>query len=426
MLGKGQRFAWKEALVEGATSYKSLRVVAICLLAISGCSLSGRQSVWREPTFLAPAPFNAANHPSVSAEAFYAAGVQAESQGSACCVDYYYQAAVASWPCFERELAATNDPSDRSADLYRSSVTKLLITSQQHGRWRPGRGLRVSTQEGEKILPAQFQGFAWRPEDFQLLAPCGDYSEPSLRRLFRNRGLGIPLVAVRHTNCPQPFTNKIQAFSATALLRPNEGNSGSHLEFYDPLRVSDTIAAGREVPLARDLSAPFAFESQGVDRQWITSYLEPGRASDKDGLFMIEPYQPGKIPVVLVHGLLSDPMTWANLTNELRNEPCLNDRYQWWGYHYATGEVFLKSAAVLRSQLAQIRQTYDPERRDPALSQIVLIGHSMGGLVAKLQVTHSGDHLWRSVAKGPFTDLRLPKREKNFSTSSSSSDLPRT
>jgi pimeloyl-ACP methyl ester carboxylesterase len=176
--------------------------------------------------------------------------------------------------------------------------------------------------------------------------------------------------------------------------------------------VGNTCVANRPVALARDITAPLAYASLGNDREWITDFLQPGTNNAKDGLMMIEPYQPGKIPVLMVHGLLSDPSTWADLANELRAHPDLNDRYQWWAFRYASGEPFLRSAGELRRQLVEVRETYDPQRRDPALSQIVVVGHSMGGLIAKLQVTESGDRLWNSTAKIPLASVRTSEQTR--------------
>ena len=66
---------------------------------------------------------------------------------------------------------------------------------------------------------------------------------------------------------------------------------------------------------------------------------------------MIEPYQPGKVPLVFVHGLLSEPLTWADLANELRALPEIVNHYQIWTFLFATIEPFLTSAATLRHQL---------------------------------------------------------------------------
>ncbi len=200
-----------------------------------------------------------------------------------------------------------------------------------------------------------------------------------------------------------------QAFAATVLLRSvSQGPLAPtqfKLDLFDPLRVSSTEVAGRQVPLERDITAPFAYRQSQDDRGYLEGFLQPGASKENLGLFMIEPYQPGKIPVVFVHGLLSDPFTWANIANELRADPELLKRYQIWGFEYATGEAFLSSAAQLRAQLHQVRNELDPGRSDPALSQMVLVGHSMGGLIAKLQIQYSGTELWNAVSNCPFENI---------------------
>ena len=394
----------KHASLNTLLSHRLL-CVAFCLWATGGCSITGSKTVWRQPEFAEPNADNVSNWRLVSAEDSYAVAAHLEDEGRPDCVDRYYQAAVSSWRVLERELTTAGKTSSRATDLHRSAVAKLLITGQRFGRWDPCHGLTISTCSGTTVLPTSFQGFTWGPEEFHYLKPAGDYDSANLSHAYRDSGLGVPLVVVRHVADPQPFTQDKQPFAATALLRPDEEKSGFQLEFYDPLREANLVVAGRQVSLARDLTAPFAFASQGEDRQWLDDFLRPGSTGERDGLFMIEPYQPGKIPVILVHGLLSDKATWADLANEFRAHPDLNDRYQWWGFQYATGDPFLTGAAVLRRQLAQVRRTYDPMRGDPALSQMVLIGHSMGGLVAKLQVTESGDSLWQSVARQPLATV---------------------
>jgi pimeloyl-ACP methyl ester carboxylesterase len=116
---------------------------------------------------------------------------------------------------------------------------------------------------------------------------------------------------------------------------------------------------------------------------------------------MLEPYQPGKIPVVMVHGLLSSPTSWIDLANDLRAAPGFTEHFQLWGFRYATGKPFLESAARMRRDLYRAVATVDPCGEDAALRNLVLVGHSMGGLVCKLQAASSEDRLWYAVANRP-------------------------
>jgi pimeloyl-ACP methyl ester carboxylesterase len=122
---------------------------------------------------------------------------------------------------------------------------------------------------------------------------------------------------------------------------------------------------------------------------------------------MLEPYQPGKIPVLLVHGLLSSPVTWAKLFNDLQAVPDIRRHFQFWGYLYPTGDSYFLTAADLRQRLADLRTELDPEHKDPALDKMVCVGHSMGGLVSKLLTVESGDSFWRVVSARPFESLKM-------------------
>lgn len=368
-----------------------------------GCSLHRNQPDWQPLSYTTPNADAIGNWRLIGAEDHYFHAASLESKECSSCVEEYLKAAGKAWTALEKEHAASGKSSPRTLSLYRSSVAKLLVTAQRFGRWNPNVGLTVCDRSGTTVLPVSLHGFSWSPQQFQCLEPVGDYSTPALSVYYRCAGVGVPLVVSRNSINPQPFTQNEQSFAATAVLRFCSDTESYQLEFYDPLRESSIPLCRGSVPLSRDLSAPIAYESLDGDRQWLRNFLQPGSTGEADGLFMIEPYQPGKIPVVFVHGLLSDPSTWTDLVNELRSHPELTAKYQWWGFQYSTGEPFLTSAAVLRRQLRQIRMIYDPQRQDPAFSQIVLIGHSMGGIVSKLQVTSTGNQLWQSIARQPLT-----------------------
>jgi pimeloyl-ACP methyl ester carboxylesterase len=120
---------------------------------------------------------------------------------------------------------------------------------------------------------------------------------------------------------------------------------------------------------------------------------------------MLHPYRPGSVPVVLVHGTASSPARWADIINELQNDPKLRGRIQFWLFTYNTSNPILLSASDLRQGLQRIRTEIDPGGRDPALDQLVVIGHSQGGLLTRLMVTDSGTRFWDAVTDVPFDKI---------------------
>ncbi len=391
-----------------AKVYRQVAFTAACLLLLAtGCSLD--RQAWRSPACVAPVDLSSQQaligglH---AAESYYAQAFALEQSGQAECVDYYYQAAVAAWPSF---CVGQAGDASREWQLYHSAVTRMLEAAQHHQRWRPGQGLLVAGPAGLTPVPAAYHGFAWKSAEFSEMAPVGEYDVPELKYRFRTSGLGVPLVVVRRGPCIEPFMQREQSFAATAVLRPTNVSRGSApqftLEFYNPVATDSLQTATGCTPLARDLSAMFAYPPRGEDKLWLKDFLLPGSGTTDGGLYMLEPYQPGKIPVVLVHGLLSDSATWVNMVNELRANRDIADRYQFWAFQYSTGTQFFLSAATLRQELRRLRTTYDPHRADPAMSQMVMVGHSMGGLVTKLQVTYSGEHLWNTLASRPPSQI---------------------
>lgn len=382
---------------------------ALCLLLATGCS--SHRNTWRSPAVVAPLDLQSPQALAGGlspAEWNYAQAFALEQSGQAECVDFYYQAAVAAWPTI---AASHGGGASREQDLYHSAVTRMLVAAQHHGRWRPGQGLLVAGRGGLVPVPTAYDGFAWQPAEFSELAPVGKYELAHLKRRYNAPGLGVPLVVVRRGPCIEPFMQVEESFAATAVLRPcsasADGSAGEvfTLELINPL-ASDTIStSGRSTPLARDISAPFAYPPPENNDLWLQDFLLPGSSTEDGGLYMLEPYQPNKIPVVLIHGLLSDPATWLNMVNDLRADRDIADKYQFWAFRYSTGTQFFRSAATLRKELHQLRATYDPQRDHPAHAQMVLVGHSMGGLVAKLQVTFAGDALWSTLANRPPSQI---------------------
>jgi triacylglycerol esterase/lipase EstA (alpha/beta hydrolase family) len=138
-------------------------------------------------------------------------------------------------------------------------------------------------------------------------------------------------------------------------------------------------------------------------RNYWAAFSNPSRFN-ASGLYLLRPYQPGRVPLVLIHGLASDAFTWDQVVATLESDPMIASRYQIWLYQYPTGLSYLRTAADLRRELMSTREILDPQKLDPAIDQTVLVGHSMGGLLAKLQVSYSDDKLWRAISDVPLND----------------------
>ena len=127
--------------------------------------------------------------------------------------------------------------------------------------------------------------------------------------------------------------------------------------------------------------------------------LRAAHYEKKTGLYFLQPYDPDRIPLVFVHGLISTPFDWVKTINGLQADPEIRKRYQFWVFAYPTGNPVLYSALRLREELARVDKVY-PNHKD-----YVLVGHSMGGLLSQAQVTNMTRADWEKTVGGPMMEL---------------------
>lgn len=359
----------------------------------------------------------------VQAEADFAAARLWERRHREECVDLYFRAAMRTWPLLELGATQSACTADYHAALlvYQESLLHLITTGCRFGRLDPRGRLIISEQSGRRTIPIAYYGFAWKPDEFCQVLAADEFSSRDIAHHYHTEGLGVALVMVRHAQCKESFYRSRQPFPVTAVLRParplgrsiesgvtvpETPDAGASLEFYNPCLFDSVRVGCAAVLLNRDLTAPFAYLLEDTPRKYLEGFLDPGETDVKPKLIFMEPYQRGKIPVVCVHGLGSDPMTWIDAINQFRTQSDLYQQYQFWYFRYPTGSDLLESAAALREILWLVREIHDPRHEDLSLERMVLIGHSMGGLVAQLQVTYSHDILWRQAARQPLESVR--------------------
>ncbi len=315
------------------------------------------------------------------------------------------------------------DPQFRGAcDLYNESLQASLRLVNSKGQLKPGTSYEVTTGNQTYEVATVVRG-NWRNEDFERFEFVSEFELDKLAGAGTTYGLGVPLIAIRRTGDPtdprEKYYPKGLSFPVTALLRvvkpsmPGHGATHRHhciLELHDPLVAHDLQLAGRLVPLQTDLSkslAHFLDSDQFREKDQATAgLLNPQKLQESRGIFMLEPFDPARVPVLMVHGLWSSPATWMPMFNDLRSFSELRKNYQFWFYQYPTGQPFWLSATQFREDLAKMRKELDPDHRYPALDQAVLVAHSMGGLVSRLQTVESRDDFWKILSDEPFEKVQ--------------------
>ena len=142
------------------------------------------------------------------------------------------------------------------------------------------------------------------------------------------------------------------------------------------------------------------------------SFLRPDHPRFATGIYLIHPYDPNKVPILFVHGLLSSPLSWQILVNDLCADPKILEHYQPWFFLYPTGQPVLESAAQLREDLQATQRLFDPQGTSIPSHHVVVVAHSMGGLLAHTLVSDPGDTLWNVVATRPLNGLSLSADER--------------
>ena len=325
------------------------------------------------------------------------------------------------------------DPRVRIAlDLYNRSLAEAITTVDRS---------RVSIKEdtrklsfGELKVTINPDDFQWGPFRLVNFVQAAELDVRGLRNRYRRPGIGAPLAAAL-----KPIKDvEIPAFSkvpsslkvpVTAFLRFDNVHEGlkngtltAKLELFTTEKATKVDIDGRTIPLEYELSSALAYTLEGsrvydFELRGLFSgdfSLFKDKARYKDGIFLLTPYQPGLIPVIFVHGTASSPARWAEMLNEIQNDPDLWGRYQFWVFTYNTGNPIAYSAGILTEGLRNIVRELDPEGKDEALRKMVLIGHSQGGLLVKLAAVDSGSAFWDVSVLGPFEELKASEEKKEI------------
>jgi len=270
--------------------------------------------------------------------------------------------------------------------------------------------------------------------------PASRLSFAGLRSIYRRDGLGAELVAVMGAPPPdsaadpqaeasesadaspqaassptqgsRPF-REMPSPNVTALIWFSQGTLeevlGSRnvtLSVYDPYREERIERHGQTVPLAANFSAGYGIwlARSGFSGQSLRTLFGRSRGIDRPLIYMMQPFNPDRRIVLMLHGLASSPEAWVNVANDIQGDEVLRAHFQVWQVYYPTNVPILVNLARIRRAVEQTLAHFDPDGTLPASHGMVLIGHSMGGVLARLLVSSSGDELWQV-----FKDTHVPE-----------------
>ena len=380
----------------------ALAVFAAC--ALESCATYSRVSE-RRPHFI---PF-ASGGPLANATAQIVKATQIDRRDPLIALGEYMNAAETALDQLERS------PNDQAArNTYNFAVGRIIGTIQDAKLDPWTEPLRVPANGGEFVLTHKPDPRPqWNPALYDF-TPADQFDVRGTyvtERTMRN-GIGAPIVAVgREVNkdARETFSMGRIYYGVTAIAR-FEGRR-CVLSFEDPLAVETVRIDGRIYPLAADFTVPLAVALARTNPKKfeLTRMLNPAKYAETARITRLQPYDPNKIVVLVVHGLMDTPATWAPMLNRLRGYEEIRRNYQFWFYSYPSGYPYPYSAAILRHELDAI------EKRFPLRKPMVVIGHSMGGCIARLLITDTGDKLWLELFGKPPEQVPLsPESRKLF------------
>ncbi len=288
----------------------------------------------------------------------------------------------------------------------------------------PGVGaLSVQTPLGNRIVTARYSANGrYRSRYFDKLIPADYVKITGFRKRTRVIGVGAPLVGVRERTKAReaellfqpPRRGVFAPVGCFATFEEHAEESRMHINIFDLDRTSRVRIGNEFAPLAGDFTAPLALSFEGINDLMvgIRAILNVGMSQGLTGIYLTEPFDPHRIPVLLIHGLSSSPLVWRNLATHTMKNPVLRKNFQFWYAFYSSGMPVSQSAALIRDRIAILRHSGDPHARLRASRNMVVVGYSMGGIIARIFVTDIGDRFWAVFTEKPFDEIDFEPEDR--------------
>jgi pimeloyl-ACP methyl ester carboxylesterase len=299
-------------------------------------------------------------------------------------------------------LLGAGTPPTPAVNTYNAACGELtvLLRNSEGGRlWNHPLTLTANNQAYHlRLEPAS--NAVWAPNYFTTFELEGQVKQRLIRKENIQEGVGGALVGVRVVNPPDNFAPP-KGITAPVTATLDFHATDATLALRRPTKQPTASVEGKVRPLAADFSAPISYYQPPANLMLvgIMAALRSAHYEKKTGLYFLQPYDPDRIPLVFVHGLISTPFDWVQTINGLLADPEIRKHYQFWVFAYPTGNPVLYSALRLREELTKVDKLY-PNHKD-----YVVVAHSMGGLLTQAQITNMSRADWEKTLGEPAMQL---------------------
>lgn len=257
-----------------------------------------------------------------------------------------------------------------------------------------GRSFTLEISEGANVED---------PTEYNSIEAASAIGLEGLTNRHRREGIGVGLVACRKRRDSDGLEEYLPRVGTclplTAVLRfPDKGCQGqqcsANFELINSVTTEVYNTPKGPLPLAADFTAPLAAVVHKTGMSGWDGLFDAIQGNEEllknTGFYTLEPYDAGKIPLITVHGLFSNPLTWLDVHNELMGDPIIRRHFKVWHYLYPTNLPILENAKTFREKLDQLEAYLTAHQHNGSKAKgMVIIGHSMGGLLTRSAVVDS-------------------------------------
>ncbi len=277
-----------------------------------------------------------------------------------------------------------------------SSPPRILTSHQTHAL------LSKWSQNNYQSLPAHTITYtSHHPLAEKFTSIKSGYTISPLSR--RTKGIGLAAVIKIKSKNSSTFTpitkdaylTNLQPATLVATQTRNRTNGKltTHIDIYDP-RTSKH--QGQPLTHQPKIVMNYLNDLPGNSTLDIKGLIRPQKYSNFQGFYLAEPYDRNRIPVIMIHGLASSPETFMDMSEAINANPQLRKKYQLWYYFYPTGTPWLVTSSQFRKSYRALIKKIAPNKNDSNIRKTVLIGHSMGGLIARISLSLPDDILHKA------------------------------